>query len=322
MLAAQAPIGLGDVQIGLPLANEIGNSQITDDAAFNSQVAALQNAIAKNAEPQNIDKAVSDLVATAGQVAQVQKPQTVSADDLAAIQALQVDLDAAIQEKIQAKVDDAYSLETKLSDISKSVDPTNSFATLASLSKKIGEDYKDFSSKPIDVNELKFTNKLVGAEHSKLEAQIKHLDAEQFIQRSPIEQVKVKISQGIEMGMDRISIKLHPAELGKVDVDLDLDKDGKTHVRIVADRSETLDFLRRDSGELQKALRELGVYNDDSNLQFSLNQNGQNGENGTDNQAKNSNYKAASDEYSALTQPLSEAEVNLVINHGGLNIMV
>lgn len=272
---------------GFPLANELVNAKGVNDAVFDEQLAALQNSISKGVQPQGVEKAVADLVATAPQLAQAVQPQKTTAtpiSDDAVVKAIEADLDAAIQ----AKIDNAVSLEAKLAETSKSTDPTNSFATLASLNKKVGEDFKDFSSKPIDINEVKFGHKLMGAEHSKLEAQIKHLDAEQFIQRSPVEQVKVKISQGIEMGMDKISIKLNPAELGKVDVDMDVDKDGKTHVRIVADRSETLDFLRKDSGELQKALRELGVHTDGSNMQFSLNQNGNNGGNEAGNQAKNS----------------------------------
>lgn len=197
-----------------------------------------------------------------------------------------------ITDNYTKKLDKIASLtEQKLNAISlddnSAIKPLEKEAVLASSSldsanSKLKTDFNNFDNKPIDINEIGMAGRLHDINHSKLEAQLKQIDQAQ-IYRSPLEQIKIKISQGFELGQDKISVKLHPEELGKVDVEMNVDSDGRTNIRIVADKSETLDFLRRDSNELQRALREVGVQADDKNMQFSLNQNG-NGD-GTNQQA-------------------------------------
>lgn len=89
------------------------------------------------------------------------------------------------------------------------------------------------------------------------------------------EQVQVKIAQMVKDGVDMIRIKLHPEDLGKVDVQLDVDNSGKTSIRIIADKVETLDMLRKDSHSLERALKDTGVKTDAGGMQFSLRENNQ-----------------------------------------------
>jgi chemotaxis protein MotD len=53
-------------------------------------------------------------------------------------------------------------------------------------------------------------------------------------------------------------------------VHLDVDKDGHVTSRLIADRSDTLDLLRRDSTGLERALQDAGLKTSDSGIQFSL----------------------------------------------------
>ncbi len=85
-----------------------------------------------------------------------------------------------------------------------------------------------------------------------------------------LEQVSVNIQKAIKEGADRITIQLRPAELGRIDVKIEVAGDGRTLVHVVADRSDTLDLLQRDARDLARSLQDAGLRADAGNLQFSL----------------------------------------------------
>lgn len=85
-----------------------------------------------------------------------------------------------------------------------------------------------------------------------------------------LEQVSVNIQKAIKEGADRITIQLRPAELGRIDVKIEVARDGRTLVHVVADRSDTLDLLQRDARDLARSLQDAGLRADAGNLQFSL----------------------------------------------------
>ncbi len=82
------------------------------------------------------------------------------------------------------------------------------------------------------------------------------------------EQISVKITKALQTGTDRISIQLKPAELGRVDVKMEMTHDGRVMTVVTAEKQDTLDMLRRDSSELQKALAEAGLESGD--MEFNL----------------------------------------------------
>ncbi len=83
-------------------------------------------------------------------------------------------------------------------------------------------------------------------------------------------QVAVQIQKAAAQGSDRINIQLKPAELGRVEVQMDVAKDGRVTAVISADRSETLDLLQRDARALQNALNDAGLRTDSDSLSFNL----------------------------------------------------
>jgi flagellar hook-length control protein FliK len=85
-----------------------------------------------------------------------------------------------------------------------------------------------------------------------------------------IEGLPVAIAARAAEGRQRFEIRLDPPELGRIDVRLDFARDGQLMARLVVDRAETLDLLRRDSASLEKALESAGLRADDGGLQFSL----------------------------------------------------
>ncbi|WP_193371037.1 flagellar hook-length control protein FliK [Pelagibius marinus] len=86
----------------------------------------------------------------------------------------------------------------------------------------------------------------------------------------PAEQIAVQVRRAQVAGQEQINIKLHPAELGRIEVKLESNQDGTLRAVISAERSETLDLLQRDARGLERALQEAGVKTDSGSLNFNL----------------------------------------------------
>lgn len=107
---------------------------------------------------------------------------------------------------------------------------------------------------------------------------------------SPAEQVSTQLVSGAKEGVDLIKIQLHPQDLGRVDIKLELGHDGRIMAVISADNADSLDLLQQDSKMLEQALKDAGFDTNSDSLKFSLNQHqeqenafgGANGENDSD----------------------------------------
>jgi flagellar hook-length control protein FliK len=101
----------------------------------------------------------------------------------------------------------------------------------------------------------------------------------------PHEQIAVQIRDAMQNGNSRLTVALHPAELGRVEVKLDIDKDKNVTATVVVDRPATLDLLQRDAKALERALQDAGLQTGSGSLSFSLRdgsgQNGNAAQNGT-----------------------------------------
>ncbi len=91
----------------------------------------------------------------------------------------------------------------------------------------------------------------------------------------PAEQVAVQIRKAIGEGADKINIKLHPANLGRVEVRMDIGKDGILTAVVIAEKPETLEMLQRDVRGLEKVLQEGGLKTDSQSFNFSLKEHAQ-----------------------------------------------
>ena len=87
-------------------------------------------------------------------------------------------------------------------------------------------------------------------------------------QQAPAEQVSVQIQTAVKSGVDRISIQLSPAELGKIDVKMELADDGQLRAVISAEKPETLELLQKDARGLEKSLQDAGLKTDMNSLAF------------------------------------------------------
>jgi len=86
----------------------------------------------------------------------------------------------------------------------------------------------------------------------------------------PIEGLAVQIALNAQGGRSRFEIRLDPAELGRIDVRLDVDRHGQVTSHLTVEKPETLALLRQDAPQLQRALEDAGLKTGSNGLQFSL----------------------------------------------------
>jgi flagellar hook-length control protein FliK len=96
-----------------------------------------------------------------------------------------------------------------------------------------------------------------------------------------VPQVAFEIARQFEAGNSRFQIRLDPADLGRIDVSLEVEQSGTISARMIVERPETLDLMQRDQRALQQALQQAGLDANKTSLEFSLRQNPFAGQSGT-----------------------------------------
>jgi flagellar hook-length control protein FliK len=86
---------------------------------------------------------------------------------------------------------------------------------------------------------------------------------------NPAEQVKVQVTKGLKDGSDSIDVLLHPADLGTVQVKLQM-QDGQVKATISADNPQTLALLKNDAHQLTQSLQTAGFNTDSNSLSFQM----------------------------------------------------
>jgi flagellar hook-length control protein FliK len=81
-------------------------------------------------------------------------------------------------------------------------------------------------------------------------------------------------------GTKTFDIRMDPPELGRVDVHLTVDRDGKVQATLSAEHPQTLELLQRDSQSLERALKDSGLSLSNNGLNFSLKGEGRQGDGG------------------------------------------
>jgi flagellar hook-length control protein FliK len=80
--------------------------------------------------------------------------------------------------------------------------------------------------------------------------------------------VGVEIAKVAKGGRDDLLIRLDPREMGRIDVRLSFDRDGVVRAVLSAESPAALDLLRRESGDLGRALTDAGIRADAQSLRF------------------------------------------------------
>lgn len=90
---------------------------------------------------------------------------------------------------------------------------------------------------------------------------------------TPLRDFAAQVTRRIAGGANTFQIRLDPAELGKVDVTMEM-KGDKATLRLTVERVETLELLSRDARSLERALADAGVKADAGSMEFQLGREG------------------------------------------------
>lgn len=137
----------------------------------------------------------------------------------------------------------------------------------------------------------------------------------------PLSGLAVNIALNAQAGQSRFEIRLDPAELGRIDVRLDVDKHGQVTSHLTVERPATLDLLRRDAPQLQRALEDAGLKTGDSGLQFSLRDQSQQQQR-ADEDAQRNSYRLVVDEIPAIPAETARTYARLAAARGGVDIRI
>jgi len=97
-------------------------------------------------------------------------------------------------------------------------------------------------------------------------------------QAVPLTAVASTIVSQAKAGNSEFTIRLDPAGLGQIDVKMKVSSDGEVRAHMIVDQPATLDLMMRDRQQLQQSLDQAGFKTDPSSLQFSLRDQGQQGQ--------------------------------------------
>ena len=95
----------------------------------------------------------------------------------------------------------------------------------------------------------------------------------------PLSGLAVEIAASVKSGKSSFEIRLDPADLGRIDVRIDIDSNGQVTSHLTVEKPETLSMLRQDAPQLQRALDDAGLKTGNGGLQFSLRDQSSSGQN-------------------------------------------
>ncbi len=131
----------------------------------------------------------------------------------------------------------------------------------------------------------------------------------------PAQQIAVHVRNGLKAGADTIHVRLNPAELGRVEVRMQIDGDKNIQTLITVEKAETLESLQRDARTLQRALEDAGFRSDPDSFTFQHDQSASN----QDDQASGGRLNAAGgDSAEDATESSDTTDANRRSSHDGI----
>jgi flagellar hook-length control protein FliK len=106
----------------------------------------------------------------------------------------------------------------------------------------------------------------------------------------------LEIAASVKNGKSSFEIRLDPADLGRIDVRIDVDRSGQVTSHLTVEKPETLSMLRQDAPHLQRALDDAGFKTGDGGLQFSLRDQSSSGHNERNESGRNAQRLVIGDE--------------------------
>jgi flagellar hook-length control protein FliK len=112
----------------------------------------------------------------------------------------------------------------------------------------------------------------------------------------PLNGLALEIAVSARSGKSRFDIRLDPADLGQIDVRIEVDRSGQVTSHLTVEKPETLSLLRQDAPQLQQALNDAGLKTGNGGLQFSLRDQSSSGQNSGSNTGSNAHRLIVAEE--------------------------
>lgn len=137
----------------------------------------------------------------------------------------------------------------------------------------------------------------------------------------PLSGVPLEIAAFARSGKTRFEIRLDPAELGRIDVRIAVDRNGQVTSHLMVEKPETLSMLRQDAPQLQRALDDAGLKTGSNGLSFSLRDQSSSGQNGGNDHSGGARRLTVTEE-DALPAPAARSYGRMLGPAGGVDIRV
>ncbi|WP_035696329.1 flagellar hook-length control protein FliK, partial [Bradyrhizobium liaoningense] len=140
----------------------------------------------------------------------------------------------------------------------------------------------------------------------------------------PISGVPIEIAAAIRAGKSRFDISLDPAELGRIDVRINVDRNGQVTSHLTVEKPETLSMLKQDAPQLQRALDDAGFKTGSNGLSFSLRDQNSSGQNSGQNHENGGNARRLiiSEDETVAAAPVGRGYGRMLGSSSGVDIRV
>ncbi len=138
----------------------------------------------------------------------------------------------------------------------------------------------------------------------------------------PLSGVALEIAASARSGKSRFEIRLDPADLGRIDVRIDVDRSGQVTSHLTVEKPETLSMLRQDAPQLQRQLDDAGFKTGSGGLQFSLRDQSSSNQNNGDETGRNAQRLVVSSEDPAPAALVGRTYGRMLGSSSGVDIKV
>jgi flagellar hook-length control protein FliK len=138
----------------------------------------------------------------------------------------------------------------------------------------------------------------------------------------PLSGLAIEIAASATSGKSRFEIRLDPADLGRIDVRIDVDRNGQVTSHLTVEKPETLSMLRQDAPQLQRALDDAGLKTGNGGLQFSLRDQSSSGQNSGNQTAGNAQRLIISDDTTIPAAVAGQSYGRMLGSSSGVDIRV
>ena len=138
----------------------------------------------------------------------------------------------------------------------------------------------------------------------------------------PLSGLAVEIAANVKSGKSSFEIRLDPADLGRIDVRVQIDQNGQVTSHLTVEKPETLSMLQQDAPQLQQALTDAGLKTDSGGLQFSLRDQSSSGQNSGNGGNGNAQRLIISDDDAVAPVVAGRSYGRSLSSSGGVDIRV